>query len=45
MTTPTVRVGVSRPSTCSTGILIPQSPDHDLAVAGPAAVRKLLGPV
>jgi alkanesulfonate monooxygenase SsuD/methylene tetrahydromethanopterin reductase-like flavin-dependent oxidoreductase (luciferase family) len=23
--------------------LIPQSPDRDLAVAGPAAVRKLLG--
>jgi alkanesulfonate monooxygenase SsuD/methylene tetrahydromethanopterin reductase-like flavin-dependent oxidoreductase (luciferase family) len=28
---------------CTEFNLIPQSPDHDLAVAGPAAVRKLLG--
>ena len=30
---------------CTEFNLIPQSPDHDLAVAGPAAVRKLLGQV
>ena len=28
---------------CTEFNLIPQSPDHDLAVTGPAAVRKLLG--
>jgi hypothetical protein len=41
MTSPAVRVGVFPPIDLFN--LIPQSPDRDLAVAGPATVRKLLG--